>query len=241
MYFLPEDLWLHQGRGINGVIAAITEGLRRLVLTAPCGAGKTRMMTELIRWATANGMPVALYTSRRMLFGQTAKVLEGHGIEFGLRAARHEFTPERDVQVCMTQSEFSAVYKRNVRSPHAAKLVLIDEIHMQGGGMMQRLIDWHVQNGGVVVAFTATPLDLMGEWDRLIVAGTNSDLQACGAHVKAVTYCPDEPDLKHIKKYKVGEDLTDKENKQAIMRPGDLRRAGGVFSVFAVADWQNSR
>lgn len=206
-YQLPTDLWPHQGAGIGGVISAYMAGLRRLVLTAPCGSGKTRMMIELLLWAMANGMPAALYTSRRMLFKQTCKVLENHGIEFGVRASGEEPALLRDVQIAMTQSELSAVYKKQKRGLHHAKLVLIDEIHMQGGNAMQQIIQDHHAAGATVVAFTATPLDLEGEWDRLIVAGTNSDLRRCGAHVPAVCYCPDVPDLKHIKKYKVGEDI----------------------------------
>lgn len=223
-YELPTDLWPHQRIGIRGVIAAAQADQRRLVLTAPCGAGKTRMMTELIEWATSAGMPTALYTSRRMLFRQTCRVLTNHGIEFGMRASGEETALLRNIQLCMTQSELSAVYKKQKRTLHRAKLVLIDEIHMQGGAAMQQIIQDHYAAGAIIVAFTATPLDLEGEWDKLIVAGSNSDLRRCGAHVPAICYCPDTPDLKHIKKYKVGEDLTDKENNKAIMRPGVFGR-----------------
>lgn len=223
-YQLPTELWPHQATGIRGVIDAAGTDQRRLVLTAPCGAGKTRIMTELIEWGLSRGMASVLYTSRRLLFKQTARVLSNHGIEYGLRASGEEPALLRDVQIAMTQSELSAVYKRQRRGLHHAKLVLIDEIHMQGGGAMQQIIQDHHAAGAIVVAFTATPLDLEGEWDRLIVAGTNSDLRRCGAHVPAVCYCPDVPDLKHIKKYKVGEDLTDKENAKAIMRPGVFGR-----------------
>lgn len=223
-YQLPEDLWPHQRSGIEETMQAVDSGQRRLVLTGACGAGKTRMMTELIQLANSRQMPVALYTSRRMLFDQTAGVLERFGIEFGLRAAKREPALDKPVQLAMTQSEYSAVYKRHLRSLHPASLVLIDEIHMQGGGMMEEIIKSHYASGAAVVAFTATPLDLMGEWDRLIVAGRNSELRKCGAHVPAITFCPDVPDLKHIKKYKIGEDLTDKENHAAIMRPGVFGR-----------------
>lgn len=223
-YQIPIDLWAHQQRGVQGVIEAIAAGDRRIVLTAPCGAGKTRMMTTLLEWAQSEWWSAALYTSRRLLFDQTHRVLESHGIEHGLRASGHKPALLKDVQLCMTQSELAAVYKQKRRELHRAKLVLIDEIHMQGGGAMQQIIQDHYDNGGATVAFTATPLDLEGEWDRLIVAGVNSELQRCGAHVKAYHYCPDEPDLKHIKQYKVGEDLTDKDNSKSIMRPGVFGR-----------------
>lgn len=223
-YELAADLWNHQAHGVMGTIEAAREGNRRVLLTAPCGAGKTRMMVELIRWGKHESMPTALYTSRKMLFKQTSEVLDGHGIEYGHRASGFKPALLRDVQLCMTPSEHSAVYKRKSRELHPAKLVLIDEIHMQGGGMMNSIVEGHLDHGAVVVAFTATPLDLDIQFDRLIVAGTNSELRACGAHVPAITYCPDTPDLKHVKKYKVGEDLTNEDNHKAIMRPGVFGR-----------------
>lgn len=224
---LLTGLWPHQQRGVTDTISAIEGGARRLVLTAPCGAGKTRIMTTLINWANDNNMPVALYTVRKMLFQQTAQVLRDNGIEFGCRASGHKPALLKDVQLCMTQSELSAVLKKEKREIHHAKLVLIDELHMQGGGAMQEFINRHVDTGAAVVGFTATPLDLEGQWDSLVQAGTNSELRECGAHAIAYTYCPDVPDLKHIKKYKVGEDLTDAENRTAMMRPGVF---GRVFS-----------
>lgn len=222
-YTLPSGFWPVQIRGVNGVIQAGPLA-RRLVLTAPCGSGKTWMMTELIRWAESLGLQSALYTNRRMLFKQTAGVLEEHDIKFGMRASGKEPALLRGVQICMTPSELSAVYKTKKRELHPAKLVLIDELHMQGGAAMQRIIADHYAAGATVVGFTATPLDLEGTWDQLIVAGRNSDLRACGAHIPAVTYCPDTPDLRHIKRYKVGEDLTDADNAKAIMRPGVFGR-----------------
>lgn len=223
-YQLAADLWPHQIEGIESTIRAIEEGVKRIVLTAPCGGGKTKMATELIEWGAAQWKPTALYTSRRMLFDQTAKVLERHGIEIGLRAAGHKPAYLKDVQLCMTQSEFSAVYRQKRRELHDAKIVIVDELHMQRGAMMDAILSAHVEAGAAVVALTATPLDLAGNWDRLIVAGTNSQLRKCGAHIPAITYCPDEPDLRHIKNYKVGEDLTDKDNSKAMMRPGVFGR-----------------
>jgi superfamily II DNA or RNA helicase len=81
-----------------------------------------------------------------------------------------------------------------------------------------------VGDGATAIGYTATPLDLEGIYDELIVAGLPSECRSFGALVPAETYAPDEPDLKHIKNYKVGEDLTEKENTKAIMRPGVFGR-----------------
>lgn len=223
-YEWPEDFWPIQQRACQGVVDAIAEGHKRIVLTAPTGCGKSRAMCALIEWASSNWQQSALYTHRRMLLTQTAGVLTKHGIEHGLRAAGHEPALLRPVQVCMTQTEYPAVFTRKRRSLHPADLVLTDELHAQGGEMIQTIHKTHTEMGGVVVGVTATPIDLEGEWDKLVVAGNVSDGRACGALVPAITYCPDEPDMKHIKKYRVGEDLTDAQNKQVMMRPGVFGR-----------------
>jgi superfamily II DNA or RNA helicase len=183
----------------------------------------SRMMAALIEWARSDWQRVVLYTHRRMLFGQTSRVLTDHGVEHGLRAAGHKPNPHAPVQLAMTQSEVSAI-KRGRRAPHDAALVLTDELHAQGGDTLPTLHDYHHRHGAAIGGLTATPIDLEGHWDRLIVAGKVSDGRKCGALVPAYTFCPDFPDLRHIKKYRVGEDLTDKENSKVMMRPGVFGR-----------------
>ena len=223
-YQWPSDLWPHQLSGCADVAKAIAEGKRRIVFTSPTGGGKTKCMTSWLEWASSQLWNSALYSNRRLLFNQTGIVLAKDGIEYGMRAAGHKPALLKSVQLIMTPSEFSAVYKQKRRNLHPAPLVLVDEIHMQNGGMMKQILGDHYASGSAIVAITATPIDLEGEWDALIVAGKNSDLRKCGALVPAYTYCPDEPDLKHIKNYRIGEDLTDKENKKAMMRPGVFGR-----------------
>ena len=203
---------------------AIEAGKRRIVLTSPTGTGKTAMMCALIERASANRQRVALYTHRRLLFDQTSRVLTDHGIDHGLRASGHKPALLRDVQLIMTQSEVSAVYRKERRQLHDASLVLGDEIHGQGGDMLPTIFEHHHERGAAIVGVTATPIDLDGEWDELVVAGTTSEGRRCGALVPAYTYCPDTPDLKHIKNYRIGDDLTDKQNRSAIMRPGVFGR-----------------
>jgi superfamily II DNA or RNA helicase len=223
-YQWPERFWPLQTVGCQSVVDAIAAGVRRMVLTAPTGTGKTKIMLALIEWAAENRMPSTLYTNRRMLCDQTAKVLDDHGIDYGLRAAGHKPALLRDVQLAMTPTEYSAVVRKQSRAIHHSGLVLCDELHMQGGGMLAELLDLHYLDGAAICGVTATPIDLEGDWEQLIIAGRVSDGRSCGALIPAYTYCPDTPDLKHIKQYKVGEDLTDKENHSAIMRPGVFGR-----------------
>ncbi len=149
------NLWPHQIRAVEETTEAIAGGAKRICLTAPTGAGKTRVMIELIEWASDLNWPVALYTNRRMLLDQTKNVLESHGVNVGMRASGYETALLRDVQLCMTQTELSQVYQRKIRQLHDAKLVLIDEAHVQKGGTVENIITEHVGQGAAIVGITA--------------------------------------------------------------------------------------
>lgn len=216
------DRWPQQIRAFDGAIAAMNRGVKRLCITSPTGSGKTFMFTDLIHWAVGNRHPVAVYTQRKMLYDQTCGVLDKLGIRYGRRASGHSANLILDVQMCMTQTELSRVYKQQSRGLHGANLVLIDECH-QSGPTFQRLMDDHVAGSAMIVGYTATPLDLSG-YDELLIAGTMSECLRIGALVRPETYAPDEPDLRHIKNYVVGREFTEQEATKAIMRPGVFGR-----------------
>ncbi len=229
--------WPHQTRALEQTTAAIANGTRRMCVTANTGMGKTTMMVDMLEWAASMNFGAAMYTNRRMLLDQTFRVLEGHGVSVGVRAAGYKPATLRPVQLAMTQTEFSRVIRNETRSVHKAKLVIVDELHNQGGGQLQQLLEKHYTDEAVMVGYTATPLDIDSLVDLLIVAGVTSEGRECGALVAATTYGPDEPDLSAIRKYRVGEDLTEAENKKVMMRPGVFSR---VFENFKTLnpDWK---
>lgn len=193
------------------------------------------MMVDMIRWAREQGWDVALYTNRRTLCAQLKGVLESFGIEVGMRAAGYKPALLRPVQLCMTQTEGSAMTRRR-RSLHPAKLVLIDERHLQQGETMRKISEATVEAGGFVVGYTATPLDL-DFCDHLIVATSISECFDSGSLVRAKFYAPDEPDLKHIKKYAVGQDFSEPDNVKAIMRPGVFGRVREHWEKYNPDRW----
>src|SRR5664279_219205 len=143
---LPDTRWPNQVRAFTSTVSAIERGVKRLCVTSPTGSGKTFCMLDLIEWAAEKHMPVALYTQRRMLYEQTCRALDKAGIKYGKRAAGHDLDRNEDVQMCMVQSEISAVYKREHRLLHHAKLVIVDEIHNQQGPTFRRVVDDHVSS-----------------------------------------------------------------------------------------------
>jgi superfamily II DNA or RNA helicase len=219
-------LWDCQERTLDAIAAAAQAGHKRICVTLPTGGGKTVIMGEMTRRFS---VPTVLYTNRRMLREQTSDRMDAFGIEHGVRASGSDPALLRDVQVSSIMTEESRVFRRKTWELHPAKLVHIDECHNQTGNVAKKIINAHVETGAVVIGFTATPLDLDGIYEHLIIGAVNSELRDCGAHVICQTYAPDEPDLRHVKQVKVGEDLSDAENTKAIMRPGIF---GRVFDTW---------
>lgn len=212
---LPTN-WPHQDYACREVPAAMARGCRRLLLTSPTGAGKSRMACELIAGWLEEGLRVVLYTNRKMLVEQLSGVLESHGLDHGVRAAGWEDQRHRALQVSSIQTENERVLRQQKWELHDAQRVVIDEAHLQKGAIAKKILDRHLADGASYLGLTATPLDLGNLYDELIIAGTNSELRRCGALVPCVHYGPDEPDTQHIKRQKSG-DYSENDVRKVIM------------------------
>lgn len=218
---LQGQRWGHQDRGVRLVSEAIARGSRKIILTSPTGSGKTAMILDLAQSYLDQGLSVIMFTNRRLLLEQTSKVMALAGQEHGLRAAGHGQRHERPFQIASIQTE----HKRSGKWEwFPAELVLLDEAHLNRGGKAMAILERYHAEGAAVVGVTATPLDLPGFWEELVVAGSVSDCRDCGALVSARHYSCGEPDLKLIGPTKVGEDLSDDKNHAAVMRPGIFGR-----------------
>ena len=194
-------LWTHQQRTLDQIAAAKREGYRRILVTAPTGAGKTRIMEELLETERS----AILYTDRIMLWEQLAERLGEAGFDFGLRASGYECIPHFPIQLAMVQSEVNHVTKYKRREHHRCDTVILDEAHRMKAEQMQTMLDLHMEDGATLIGFTATPIGCGDLYDHLVVAADNSECRACGSHIPAYTYAPDEPDLKDIKRQATGE------------------------------------
>lgn len=220
------DLWPHQERAIDGVLAALTAGRQGPCVVIPTGGGKTRVMCELAEGFVRAGKTVAVVTNRRLLVDQLDRVLTAHGIDCGVRAAGHTRRSHAPVQIVSIQTEHSKVQKRGEWAAFEADVALVDEAHLQINPTLNKYLTAVVARGGRYVGFTATPVDLADVYDELVVAGTPSELRACGALVAAVHYGPDEPDLrdqrrnkKVLERLRAGEDVPEDAVRAAMMTP----------------------
>jgi superfamily II DNA or RNA helicase len=211
-------LWPHQAQGLADVKDLIDRGVRRVLVTAPTGSGKTRLMIELARFVSQFA-GVAWYVNRRLMVEQTARVLKGLGLPAGVRAAGYRSDPDHPVQVCSVQTAAARSVRPDhefLRRPvHEAALVLVDEAHLMKSAECRAILSRHIDGGATVVGFTATPIDLGDLYDELVVCGRPSELRRSGCLVPAYHYGPDEPDLSFLKQ-RPGEDLSEEEQRRAM-------------------------
>jgi superfamily II DNA or RNA helicase len=228
------DAWPHQTRAVTLTLDAIAAGVRRVLVAAGTGAGKTWTMSELAKIYLSKSMKVAVYTNRKMLLSQMSDAFTKFSVPHAVRAAGYFQDDDEACQIISLQTENVRTNKKAIQEIHPAHLVLCDEAHVLKGPSIKALLDKHIEDGAHVVGFTATPVDLEEWYDKLIVAGKPSELRACGAVVPCLHYGPDEPDLKAFKKLKAkaeGEDFTYAQAKMAMMTPTLFGRVGKWFET----------
>lgn len=215
------DPWPHQLRGVNGVLAVLCRGERRILLTSPTGGGKTRMEQMLALHLLQQGRSVDLHTNRKMLLEQLSASLDAARLPHGIRASGYEYDPEHRLQVCSVQTEHA---RRSQASLREHDVAIVDEGHLFDNASSKAILDRY----RAYVLVTATPLGMAHMADELVQAGTNSELRECGAIVMARHVGPTEPCLKKLKATE-GKDLTESQQRKA-MPP--KRIWGNVFEKY---------
>jgi superfamily II DNA or RNA helicase len=202
------DPWPHQISGVDGFWGAVDSGAKNICLHSPTGGGKTFMTTKIIGEARQRGMKVSFNVNRKSLAEQTRKSFLENGISPGMRASEYDPDFGQDVQICMTPTESIRTFGPNPSwGTHDAKLVFFDEAHADKSARAIKIMNAYRQQDPEVVfcGLTATPLDIGHMYDTLVVAGTNSELRECGAHLFCKEFCPTLPDVLKMKRKANGE------------------------------------
>lgn len=217
----PTD-WPVQVKGVTECETLLTNGEKRVCVTLPTGGGKSRMMQRLVEPRYNAGQRGLLLLCRGMLAEQTIRLYEDSAWDFGVIWAEYPQDANYDalIQIAMTQTLYARTFQRRDRAakqgmcPEKARkkfplppvdYIILDEIHMQKAGMIQSILSGY---GDVpVIGFTATPLGISHLFPKqgLVVAGSNSDLRDCQAHLPCWVYAPWEMDTSKIKRQNTGE------------------------------------
>lgn len=203
----PREPWEHQHRCINDVMQRAARGVKSIVLGSPTGSGKSVVITALANMIGSRGGRTIIYNSRRLLTQQSYDNLTKDGLSPGARASSMKdlYDHNATVQVAQLQTDIKRVISQECWELYPADLVIIDEAHMAISEKPVELIQKYLGRGALVLGLTGTPIGMSSVYKECVVAATNSELRACGAHVPAKCYSVHEMDVSQIKREKNGE------------------------------------
>lgn len=231
----PEiERWSHQQRGVAEVLNAFKdEDLRRVLLSGPTGSGKSLQILDVTTEFRDLGLRTCIFTNRKMLVDQLVDAFVAARIPHGVRAAGYEPDLDAMVQISSMQTESSRTLKRKTWNLDGISLGIVDEAHLHNNDTGNAVTKLILEQGGYILGVSATPLGLKDQYDRLIVAGTNSECRRNGALVKADHYGPDEPDIEAIKdlraKIEAGATVSERKSAAAMQLPSIIGRIGEWF------------
>jgi len=142
------NLYDYQAQAVKDLRDNIAKGVRKQVLCAPTGSGKTVMAAYLLKAAHAKGSRAYFLCDRVALINQTSAVLDDYGIPHGVIQAKHwRNRPDELIQVASQQT----LERRGW--PVGVDLMVVDECHTMRDQTTKQI----AKTDAVVLGLTATP------------------------------------------------------------------------------------
>jgi len=190
------ELRQYQEEALQAVRDSVRGGVRRLVLQAPTGSGKTLVAAAIVKGAQAKGNRMVFVVPAISLVDQALEMFYAEGIrDVGVIQANHEMTDwSRPVQIASIQT----IRSRGVYPE--AKVVVIDECHI----IHKEHVKWlgHPDWKSVpFIGLSATPWTRgLGKiYESLLVMSTTQELIDQGYLSKFRVMAADHPDLSKVK------------------------------------------
>lgn len=143
----------YQTRAVDALTKSAEEGVRRMILRAPTGAGKTRIAREIVDRCVANDSTIVFVAPRNEIIEQTSADLDSADIDHGIIQADHwRKRPYLKAQV----ASIATLVRRKLAPPD---VLFLDEAHLHLDGA-KRLVARFPDS--IVIGLTATPARLDG-------------------------------------------------------------------------------
>lgn len=187
----------HQIRAVNesrnAVAAAIQAGKPpRIVVCAPCGAGKTIISSAIIARCVERARKALFIARGRQLIYQKSRVLNRCGVSHAVLMDGEEDNWFQSLcTVASKDTYWARAFQRDKVSRLDVDLVILDEAHAMGSSQVLSMIP----EDAVVIGLTATPVYPDGKsmglwWTDLVIAAKYSELIAKGMIVPCRVFAP---------------------------------------------------
>jgi superfamily II DNA or RNA helicase len=193
---MNRQLWPEQVEALANLRASIGQGVRRIVLRAPTGSGKTIISAAIVEGAQRKNNRMAFVVSSISLVDQTVEKFWQEGIrDIGVIQANHQLTDwSKPVQVCSI-----ATLKSRGAYP-GAKIVIVDECHVLHEFQKQWMSDPAWQNVPFI-GLSATPgtRGLGKYFHSLLTVSTTEELIQKGRLSPFTVYACPKADISQVK------------------------------------------
>lgn len=236
----------YQQKAVADVRDAYRQGFKAPFLTAPTGAGKTVILSEICANLHARKTPTVFLVHKQELVVQTAKALARFGIPHSIVAPHKVIQNAIRIQIDEFQKSFfrdeSFIYIATVQTlvNRMADLprfnfILIDEAHHGVAGTWLKIVKSYP--GAFILGVSATPERLDGRglgvhcggiFDKLILGPSVKSLISRGYLTKPRVYCPPiEADFSDLKT--IAGDFDRKQQQEKLKKP---RIIGNVIAHY---------
>lgn len=178
----------YQETMIEGSRLEIGQGIKRVLLQAPCGAGKTVMMADISARAKIKGNSTLFVVHRQELIDQSAATFQNAGVPFGIIAAGYPTNYAEHIQIGSIQTVIRRTDKIN-----PPQVIILDECHHATASTWKKLLAAYPD--AYVIGLTATPARMGGQglgdvFQSLILGPTVKELIAWGNLAPFKYYAP---------------------------------------------------
>ena len=209
------ELRPYQASTLQALRKGFALGLRRQILYAPTGAGKTEMAIALLEATKKKGNKGAMIVDRIILCDQTSLRLDKYDIDHGVLQSGHwRDRPYENIQVCSAQT-----LERRGEFP-GLNLMIVDEAHQT----REATVDFIKNNPDVrVIGLTATPFTkgLGRVYENVISTVTTRELVEAKVLVPLRVFISKEIDMTGAKKV-AGEWSHKESTERGIKITGDI-------------------